>query len=193
MLTFAIDAIAVSPADVVAAEMRALGNVLDAVASNRFRIMAGTLAHLDSKLIVTGVGKSGIVARKIAATLATCGVSAVFIDPTQLAHGELGAIRAADVVLMISQSGETAELTRLLPSLPSVVFTIVGNASSTLGQLYSLATGCTEEPFAEIPTASSAAAVAIGDALAVTVAQLKKLDKGQLRAYHPGNRELVAR
>ncbi len=175
---------------IMEAEVEAIQSAAASIDRHRFNYMAELLATLEGKLIVTGVGKSAIAARKVAATLATCHVSSFFVDPIGLYHGELGVLSKHDLILMVSASGETEELTRLLPSLAihkCTVWTLVGNADSFLGRLQtSLSTGCTVDPLFKVPTASSAAAVAIGDALAIEVAHRKGFTDAQLRDTHPG-------
>jgi len=152
--------------------------------------LAQRLAFATGRIVVTGVGKSAIAARKIAATLATCTIPAVFMDPVGLYHGELGALQWYDLVLMISHSGETEELVRLIPALNRkrcAVASIVSHADSSLGRLFpSLHTGVQSEPFARIPTASFAATMAIGDALAIAAATLKQVTDEELALEHPG-------
>lgn len=155
----------------------------------RFEAIASMIT-LAGKVVVTGVGKSAIAARKIAATFATTGRAAVFVDPVGLFHGELGILRRGDVVIMVSHSGETDELVRLLDPVwqkGCLISTIVGTADSTLGRLQlALSTGVTDEPYVRIPTASSAAAVAIGDALAIALAVAGGMTGRELAATHPG-------
>lgn len=175
---------------IIEAEVEAIRLAAERIDQYRFNYIAELLATLEGKLIVTGVGKSAIAARKIAATLATCHVSSFFVDPIGLYHGELGVLTKHDLILMVSASGETEELTRLLPSLAAhkcTVWSLVGNPDSFLGRLQtSLATGCVKDPLYKVPTASSAAAVAIGDALAIEVASRKGFTDAKLRDTHPG-------
>jgi arabinose-5-phosphate isomerase len=183
--------VALKPADVMHASIAAIARAARVVPHlYAFDIVAHAIATTDRTVFVTGIGKSGVVARKIAATLATCRIRAVFADPGALWHGELGSIESDDIVIMVSHSGETDELLRLVPILEKkrcMIAPIVGYPLSTLGKmLCSIATGIVDEPFAQIPTASAAAATAVGDALAVTVAQLKGLDDVSLAPEHPG-------
>ena len=175
---------------VLRAEAGAILSVEPVLDSQAFQMLAGHLTVTAHKLIVTGIGKSAIAARKIAATLATCDLVSVFVDPVGLFHGELGLIRPNDAVLMVSQSGETEELVRLISVLERkgvFVYSLVGRNESTLARhTCALVTGVTEEPFLKLPTASSAAAVAIGDALAAEVAQRKGYDSRKFLANHPG-------
>lgn len=176
--------------EVMIAESAAIQQALVSIQSERFSYLAHLLATCESKVVITGVGKSAISARKLAATLATCTIPAVFIDPVGLYHGELGVLGKKDLVVMQSMSGETEELVRLLDSLKKKgcsVASIVGRADSVLGKLsVSICTSCTCEPFARIPTATSAAMVAVGDALAVCAAVKKQVTSQQLALNHPG-------
>lgn len=172
-------------------EAEAIINATKQLDLTKFKTLADVLANaFPGKVLVCGVGKSAIAARKIAATFATCTIPAIFIDPIGLFHGELGAISPNDVALLISHSGDTEELVRLIPHLQAkgvVVMAIVGNCDSRIGRLpLALGTGVKAEAFARIPTASFAATVALGDALAVFTAQLKGVDQAELASNHPG-------
>src|SRR3954449_2194372 len=132
------------------------------------------LFHCRGRVIVTGMGKSGIICRKIAATLSSTGTSAWFLHPAEATHGDLGAIRDDDVVLALSYSGETEELLRLLESirrLGAKLIALTGNPSSTLAKAADVTLNCgiAEEacPLNLVPTASTTAALAMGDALAM--------------------------
>jgi len=125
-------------------------------------------------VIVTGMGKSGIICRKIAATLTSTGTPALFLHPAEAVHGDLGVIQGDDVVLALSNSGETAEILQLLETIRRLgarLIAITGGPESTLAQAADVALDCsvTEEacPLNLVPTASTTAALAIGDALAV--------------------------
>lgn len=176
--------------EILESEAAAILNAITSVERHRFEYLSETIAEMGGKLIVTGVGKSAIAARKIASTLATCNVSAVFIDPVGLFHGELGFLRKDDVILMISASGETQELLRLLAPIKAIhcrIWSIVCVGDSTLGRmLTSLHTGCSVDPVLKVPTTSSAVTVAIGDALAIDVARRNSFDDSKLAAIHPG-------
>ena len=128
------------------------------------------------RVIVTGVGKPGIVARKIVATFNSTGTPALFLHPVEAMHGDLGMVSAADVVLALSNSGETRELTILIPSLKRLgapLIAMTGRPNSTLGRLSQVAidTGVPREacPLGLAPTASTTAMLAMGDALAVAL------------------------
>jgi arabinose-5-phosphate isomerase len=145
------------------------------------------------RVVVTGIGKSGLVARKIAATLSSTGTPAFFLHPVEGAHGDLGMIRTDDVVLALSNSGETDELNTLLPALKSLGARIVcmtAGADSTLARLSDAVVevrvpreAC---PMGLAPTASTTAALAVGDALAVCLMRLKDFGSKDFKRVHPG-------
>jgi arabinose-5-phosphate isomerase len=175
---------------VIEAEIAAIRSAARILDTAEFQELTDRLWRGEGKLIVTGIGKSAIAARKIAATCATCNIPAVFVDPVGLFHGELGLVVSGDIVLMLSNSGETEELVRLIPPLREKncsVFSLVGRPSSTLGnQTHAMVTGVETEPFLKVPTASSAAAVAIGDALAIEVARRSGYNAAAFARNHPG-------
>jgi arabinose-5-phosphate isomerase len=147
------------------------------------------------RIIVTGIGKSGIVARKIVATLSSTGTPALFMHPVEAMHGDLGMVRKEDLVLALSNSGETDELNIIFPSLKNIgtrTIALTGNLSSTLARFCDLAiyTGVPREacPFGLAPTASTTAMLAMGDALAVALIKMRNFQAQDFRRYHPGGR-----
>ncbi|NJL86863.1 MAG: KpsF/GutQ family sugar-phosphate isomerase [Leptolyngbyaceae cyanobacterium SM1_1_3] len=149
----------------------------------------------QGKVILTGVGKSGIVARKIAATLTSIGTSALYLHPVDALHGDLGVVSADDVVILLSNSGETDELLAMMPSLQQrqvPLIAIVGNLRSTLAQQSHVALGATVAreacPLNLAPTTSTTVALAIGDALAMTLVQIQGLTPEQFALNHPAGR-----
>ena len=147
------------------------------------------------RVIVTGMGKSGIICRKIAATLASTGTPAFFLHPAEAVHGDLGVIQADDVVIAMSYSGETEELTRVLETLKRIgapLIAISGSLGSTLAQAADVALDCSvsEEacPMNLVPTASTTAALALGDALAMTVLVEKGFKPEDFANLHPGGK-----
>jgi arabinose-5-phosphate isomerase len=147
------------------------------------------------RVIVTGMGKSGIICRKIAATLASTGTPAFFLHPAEAVHGDLGVIQADDVVIAMSYSGETEELTRVLETLKRIgapLIALTGDVRSTLGQAADVALDCSvsEEacPMNLVPTASTTAALAMGDALAMTVLVEKGFKPEDFANLHPGGK-----
>jgi arabinose-5-phosphate isomerase len=145
------------------------------------------------RLIVTGVGKSGIVARKIVATLNSTGTPALFLHPVEAMHGDLGMISPQDVVLALSNSGETSELNILLPSLKRLgmpLIALTGRIESTLARHSDVIidVGVPREacPLGLAPTASTTAALAMGDALAVALLTQRGFQASDFQRFHPG-------
>jgi arabinose-5-phosphate isomerase len=157
---------------------------------------AVTLLHsCTGRVIVTGMGKSGIISHKIAATLSSTGTSAFFLHPAEAIHGDLGAVRAEDVVVALSHSGETAELIRLVEAIRRIgarLIALTGNLESTLGQAADIALSCHVAaeacPMNLAPTASTTAALALGDALALALSQRKGFRAEEFADLHPGGK-----
>lgn len=153
------------------------------------------LRDCRGRVIVTGMGKSGIIARKIAATLSSTGTSAFFLHPAEAIHGDLGMVQAGDVVIALSYSGETAEILRLLETIRRIGATIIamtGHPRSTLGEFADATLDChvSEEacPLNLAPTASTTAALALGDAMAMTLLVEKGFRAEDFASLHPGGR-----
>lgn len=153
------------------------------------------LYECKGRVIVTGMGKSGIICRKIAATLSSTGTSAWFLHPAEAIHGDLGAIREDDVVLALSHSGETEELVRLLESIRRIgarLIALSGDPHSTLARAADVTLDCSiaEEacPMNLVPTASTTAALAMGDALAMTLLVRKGFREEHFASLHPGGK-----
>lgn len=153
------------------------------------------LYECKGRVIVTGMGKSGIICRKIAATLSSTGTSAWFLHPAEAIHGDLGAIREDDVVLALSHSGETEELVRLLESIRRIgakLIALTGDPASTLARAADVTLNCgiAEEacPMNLVPTASTTAALAMGDALAMTLLVRKGFREEHFASLHPGGK-----
>ena len=147
------------------------------------------------RVVVTGMGKSGIICRKIAATLSSTGTSAFFLHPAEAIHGDLGALRKDDVVVAVSHSGETAEIVRLVEAIRRLgarFIVLTGTPGSALGQSADVAIDCgvAEEacPMNLVPTASTTAALAMGDALAMTLAVRRGFREEDFAHLHPGGK-----
>ena len=147
------------------------------------------------KVITTGVGKSGIAARKIAATLTSTGCPAVFLHPSEAMHGDLGIVAANDVILALSNGGESEELLAILPALlarGTPIIAIVGNQKSTLAQKAAVVLNAEIEreacPLNLAPTASVVVAMALGDALAMTLQNRRGFGPEDYARNHPGGR-----
>ena len=161
----------------------------------RFARAVELIRDCKGRVIVTGMGKSGIICRKIAATLASTGTPAFFLHPAEAVHGDLGVIQADDVVIALSYSGETEELTRVLETLKRIgapLIAITGGMPSTLATAANVALDCSvsEEacPMNLVPTASTTAALALGDALAMTVLVEKGFRPEDFANLHPGGK-----
>jgi arabinose-5-phosphate isomerase len=174
-----------------AAAVLALVDRLD----ERFARAVELIRDCRGRVIVTGMGKSGIICRKIAATLASTGTPAFFLHPAEAVHGDLGVIQSDDVVIAMSYSGETEELTRVLETLKRIgapLIALTGDTRSTLAQAATVALDCrvSEEacPMNLVPTASTTAALAMGDALAMAVLVEKGFKPEDFANLHPGGK-----
>jgi arabinose-5-phosphate isomerase len=150
------------------------------------------LSKIKSRVIVTGIGKSGIIGRKIAATLASCGTPALFIHPAEAGHGDLGMILKEDVILAISYSGETKEISDLLDFIKRIgvkLIAITGNKKSRIAKYSDIVLDAKVEreagPKDMVPTASSTAALALGDALAIALMKKKGFGEEDYAFFHP--------
>src|SRR5512143_416516 len=145
------------------------------------------------RVVVTGMGKSGNIGNKIAATLASTGTPALFLHPAEGIHGDLGMVTKGDVIIAISNSGETEEIVKLLPvfkRLSVPVIALTGGARSTLAKSsdVTIEVGVKEEacPMGLVPTASTTAALAMGDALAITLLDARGFKEEDFACFHPG-------
>ena len=179
---------------VVAQESRALARLAEAL-TGRFVEATELLAATRGRIVLSGMGKSGHIANKIAATLASTGAPALFVHPAEASHGDLGMITDADTLLMLSNSGETPELADLVNyatrfHIPLVA--IVGRAPSTLADAATVALVLPDEPEAGTlglaPTTSTIMMLALGDALAVALLERKGLTAEDFSLYHPGGK-----
>ena len=167
----------------------AIANRLDA----RFAQAVDLLAQCSGKVVVSGMGKSGLIGQKIAATLASTGTPALFLDPAQGLHGDLGMLAKQDVLIAISNSGETEEILKLLPFVKRLnvpVLTLTGKTGSTLAKHsdVTLDVAVEEEacPMGLAPTASTTATMAVGDALAIALLERRGLHEEDFLQFHPG-------
>ncbi|NOT43865.1 MAG: KpsF/GutQ family sugar-phosphate isomerase [Acidobacteria bacterium] len=161
----------------------------------RFERAVEVLLECRGRVIVTGMGKSGIICRKLAATLSSTGTPAFFLHPAEAIHGDLGVIQSDDVILALSRSGETEELLRLLETIRRLgarLIAMTGDAASTLAQAADVALDCqvVEEACTLnlVPTASTTAALALGDALAVSLLVARGFREEDFAHLHPGGR-----
>ncbi len=145
------------------------------------------------RVVLTGMGKSGLIARKIVATFNSTGTAAIYLHPTDALHGDLGMVRSEDVVILISKSGETEEIANLIPMLKRMrvkLIAMCGNKNSRLARDCDvfLNVGVKEEacPYDLAPTASTTATLAMGDALSVALLQLRNFTEEDFAFLHPG-------
>ena len=177
--------------EIEAAAIRSLADSLDDGFDTAVALMHGT----TGRVVVTGIGKSGIVGQKIAATLASTGTPSFFLHPSEAIHGDLGMILAGDVVLALSHSGETDEVVALLPHVRrrgAKLVALTGRRGSTLGREADavVEAAIREEacPLNLAPTASTAAQLAMGDALAMALSVEKGFRPEDFAALHPGGK-----
>ena len=161
--------------------------------SNCFSRAVEIIYASKGRVIVTGIGKSGLIGRKIVATLTSTGTPALFLHPTEGMHGDLGIVTKEDIVLAISNSGETSELNILIGSLKSIgasLIVMTGNPNSTLAQCTDIVIniGVNREacPFNLTPTSSTTATLAMGDALAVALIERRGFKQNDFYRFHPG-------
>ena len=159
---------------------------------DRFLAAVSLILDCQGRVIVSGIGKSGHIARKIASTLSSTGTAAYFVHPAEASHGDLGMIRRDDIFIAVSNSGESAELVEILPvvkRLGAKLIAITGNAGSTLAREanVNLDAAVKEEacPHNLAPTASTTAALALGDALAVTLLDARGFSATDFALHHP--------
>jgi arabinose-5-phosphate isomerase len=177
---------------VIDAEAAALGQL---ALDEAFATAVEWILACRGRVVVTGMGKPGFVAQKISATLASTGTPSHYLHPAEAAHGDLGRVAREDVVLALSNSGETEELLRLLPALKRIgarVVALTRDTATPLGRAADLVLGIgkIEEacPMGLAPTASTAALLALGDALAMTVLKNRPFDREEYALYHPGGK-----
>jgi len=151
------------------------------------------LEQCKGRVIVTGVGKSGIIARKIVATMNSTGTPSVFLHPSDAVHGDLGIVRTGDAVICVSKSGNTEEMNTLLPMFRRLglpIISLVGNTNSLLGRESDVALDASVEteacPHDLAPTASTTATLALGDALAVALLERRGFGREDFALFHPG-------
>lgn len=178
--------------EVIRIEAEAIAN-LENLINNNFADAVEAIINCKGRVVLTGLGKSGLVARKIVATLNSTGTAAIFLHPTDALHGDLGMVRNDDVVILISKSGSTEELNNLIPLLKRIGVTLIamsGDENSHMAKecniflsIYVSEEAC---PYDLAPTSSSTATLALGDALAVTLLQKRGFTQEDFAFLHPG-------
>ena len=186
-----VDAIAAAR-EVLAIEARAINDLI-ARLDQRFAEAVELILAGRGRVIVSGIGKSGHIARKIASTLASTGTPAYFVHPAEASHGDLGMVTREDIFVALSNSGESAELLQIIPVLKrqgAKLIAFTGNSASTLAREadVNLYAGAEKEacPLNLAPTASTTAALALGDALAVALMRAKGFTRDEFALSHPG-------
>jgi arabinose-5-phosphate isomerase len=177
---------------VLKVEAEAILALLDRI-DDRFVRAVEMILSCKGRLVITGMGKSGLICQKVAATMASTGTPALFLHPAEGIHGDLGMLMKGDVVMAVSNSGETEEITRILPVIKRMglpLISMTGNPGSTLaraGDVF-LDISVKEEacPLGLAPTASTTATVAMGDALAVTLLIRRGFKEEDFALFHPG-------
>ncbi|MES2810291.1 MAG: KpsF/GutQ family sugar-phosphate isomerase [Bacteroidota bacterium] len=185
--------------EVEIASLQQVAGLIDDV----FTTVVRAILDCTGKVIIIGVGKSGLIGKKIAATLSSTGTPSLFLHPGDAFHGDLGLIGAKDAVILISYSGETDEVLRVVPFLKwnkSLIISITGNPTSTIAKNsdHHLNINITKEacPLALAPTSSTTAALVMGDALAVALMESRNFQEEDFARFHPGGtlgRKLLTR
>ncbi len=180
--------------DVIARETAALGQLADSL-DDRFSTAVSQILAITGRVIVTGIGKSGHIARKISATLASTGTPAQFVHPAEASHGDLGMLTAADIVLAISNSGEAPELANLIEFTRRFDIPLIGMTSRPESALGSQSDIILQLPVVEeacgtgvVPTSSTTVTLAMGDALAVALMKHRSFTAAHFRDFHPGGK-----
>ncbi|MEI7811152.1 MAG: KpsF/GutQ family sugar-phosphate isomerase [Ignavibacteria bacterium] len=187
-----VDYIIEKAKEVILKESEAVAGLIERI-DEEFAKAVNIIHKSKGRVILTGMGKSGLIARKIVATMNSTGTPAVYLHPTDALHGDLGMVRSEDVVILISKSGNTEEIINLIPLLKRldvVLIGMVGNVKSKVGRECSIVlnVGVTEEacPYDLAPTASSTATLVMGDALSICLLELRGFTREDFALLHPG-------
>lgn len=180
--------------EVLNTEILAIQNLIPRLADDFVKTIEHLIA-LQGRLVVCGMGKSGHIARKVSATLASTGTPSLFLHPAEAFHGDLGMVQPEDTLLLFSHSGETDEVIKLLPFFKTngnTLISLTGEPHSTLAKAsdFHLDISIEKEacPLRLAPTASTTASLAMGDALAMTLMKLKNFQEQNFARFHPGGR-----
>lgn len=177
---------------VIINEIETLKNLINYIDDNFYKAIR-LILESNGKVVLSGMGKSGLIARKIAATMNSTGTNAIFLHPSDAVHGDLGAVNKEDVVILISNSGNTEEVLNLVPILKKMgnkIISIVGNIHSKLAEIsdITLNLDVKEEacPYNLAPTSSTTATLALGDAISIVLLECKHFTPEDFAMYHPG-------
>lgn len=178
--------------EVIRIEAEAIADLQDSI-NDDFVKAVETIYSSNGRVVLTGMGKSGLIARKIVATLNSTGTAAIYLHPTDALHGDLGMVRSEDVVILISKSGNTEEISNLLPMLKRMnvkLISMCGNRESKLAQecdiFLNIAVKEEACPYDLAPTASTTATLVLGDALAVSLLKKRNFTPKDFAFLHPG-------
>lgn len=178
--------------EVLEIEAQGILSLVKKIDSN-FVTLVDIIYESNGRVIISGIGKSGLVGRKIAATMSSTGTNSLFLHPVEAMHGDLGMVSPSDIFIALSNSGETSELNLLMPSVRKIgckLVAMTGRTDSTLAKLSDLVidVGVAKEacPMGLAPTASTTALLAMGDALAVALIHKRDFKPTDFRKFHPG-------
>jgi arabinose-5-phosphate isomerase len=157
-----------------------------------FEKTVDTIAQCNGRVVMTGIGKSGLICKKIASTLSSVGVSAIFLHPADSIHGDLGILQKGDVVIVVSNSGESEELIRMLPwirRMDIIMVVITGDPESTIANYGDIVLSVKVDeacPYNIVPTSSTTATLALGDAIAIALMEKRNFSIEDFASLHPG-------
>ncbi|OPY80663.1 MAG: Arabinose 5-phosphate isomerase KdsD [Syntrophorhabdus sp. PtaU1.Bin153] len=160
--------------------------------NNDFDATVDTIAQCRGRVVLTGIGKSGLICKKIASTLSSVGTSAIFLHPADSVHGDLGILQKGDVVIVVSNSGETEEIIRILPWIQRMdiaMLVITGNPDSTIAGYGDIVLNVKVDeacPYNVVPTSSTTATLALGDAIAIALMEKRAFKIEDFASLHPG-------
>jgi arabinose-5-phosphate isomerase len=177
---------------VLATEAKAIDSAISKI-GEEFERAVDILHNTAGRVVVTGMGKSGLIGKKISATLTSTGTPSVFLHPSEALHGDIGIIHSDDVVLALSTSGETEEVLRLLTLIKRIgvkLVSLVGNPESTMAKQSDVFIDCGVEkeacPIGLVPSTSTTLTLAVGDAVSIALMEKKGFSEEDFRFYHPG-------
>lgn len=177
--------------DVLRKEADAILSIM-ACLNEDFEKTVDVIAQCNGRVVMTGIGKSGLICKKIASTLSSVGVSAIFLHPADSIHGDLGILQNGDVVIVVSNSGETEELIRVLPwirRMDIVMVVITGAPQSTIANYGDIVLNVKVDeacPYNVVPTSSTTATLALGDAIAIVLMEKRNFSIEDFASLHPG-------
>lgn len=178
--------------EIIGIEGNAVLNLQKSI-GNEFVRAVNVILNSKGRVVFTGMGKSGIIARKIVATMNSTGTAAFYLHPTDALHGDLGMVRQDDIVILVSKSGHTEELMQLIPMLKRINVTLIGmlgESDSKIGRECDVVLNVAVEeeacPYDLAPTSSTTAALVMGDALAITLLELRGFSEEDFAMLHPG-------